>query len=79
METKPNKGDKVVITRLDHDDPSVLQLGMIGTIIEEQHEYMGPPYIDFGVECESLHDAGGLLKNNTAWALSLDQFELVGS
>lgn len=79
METKPNKGDRVVITKLDHDDPRILQIGMIGTIIEEQHEYVEAQYIDFGVECESLHNAGGLLKNDTAWALNLDQFELVKS
>lgn len=79
METKPRKGDKVVITKLDHHDPSVLQVGMVGKVIKGKREYIDAPYIDFGVEGAMLHNACGLLKSNTAWALRLDQFELVRS
>ena len=78
METKPRKGDKVVITKLNHHDPSVLQVGMIGEVIEGKREYVYAPYIDFGIEGEGLHSACGLVKSNTAWALSLDQIELAG-
>ena len=77
METKPNKGDKVVITKLDNSDPSCIKVGMTGIIIDDCDV---APCVDLDIEPnDPLHTGGGIASTNTVWALSLDQFELVKS
>lgn len=78
MHHKPKKGDLVKITSLDIGDPEVLKIGTTGIVLEDEEEYCNSPYINWNVKPnEWLNKGRGLTKENTCYAMRIDQFDLV--